>query len=700
VSQSKDIKTMIKSMQRFQIRRSERGTADNQPAPTPAADALDIGVRSRSSKLLVSGLLLCGVTLMGVGLYSLQSGERTDADLFYWLIFISGLVLFAAGSLAVSQSKWLVWLERQSQGLKGLLGIQSRQAPCLIISFVAVIIATEAAGFGPLMRSPWLAVTSWIVGIVFALLGSWDIKEGSGKIKINWKPILLFALFVFIGFLVRGLNTAQIPHVLSGDEADSGLGSVDFIQGKKNNIFSVGWYSFPALFYFLQSISIRLIGQNTEALRLFSALSGALTVGVIYLLARTMFDEWTGLAAAIFITGFHFHINFSRIGLNNIWDGLWFALTLGLLWQSWRSERRSYFLWAGLAMGFSQYFYVSARMIPVIAIAWITLVSLLDFAHFKRVWINFAFTFFVALIVYLPLGLFFLNYPAEFMSPLNRVSIFGRWMEDTIRITGKSFWALILEQLSAGFRGFAHTPLRVWYEPGTPLLRPYAAIAFFMGLISLAVKPKDDRFLLLGIWVIAGGLSISFSESAPAAQRFVSVVPAVAILVGVGIAQFFLQMGKIWPRLSRLLMLASLLAALAISLDEMRFYFFNYAPTSQFGGDHTLIAQDLADLLQKRGSEWKVLFFGRPEMGYQSIMSLPYLAPHIQGADFSSASDLPPDLRMIGDHLILVFLNQHENDLRFVLSKYPGGILREVHRRYPAEGVVYRSYELNFEGAP
>ncbi len=273
-------------------------------------------------------------------------------------------------------------------------------------------------------------------------------------------------------------------------------------------------------------------------------------------------------------------------------------------------------------------------------------------------------------------------------------------MEDTIRITGKPFWELIFEQISAGFQGFTHIPLRVWYEPGTPLLRPYAAIAFFMGLISLAVKPKDDRSLLLAIWLIAGGLSISFSESAPAAQRFVSVAPAAAILVGVGITEFFSQVGKIWPRISRLLMFVSLLAVLAISLDEFRFYFFEYAPTSQFGGDHTLIAQDLADLLQQRGSEWKVLFFGFPEMGYHSIMSLPYLAPHIQGIDFSSVSELPPDLRVIGDHLILVFLNPHEVDLRFILKKYPGGTLREVQRRYPAQGVVYRSYEVILEEAP
>jgi len=687
-------------IQRFQIRRSQQIEAKNQSTSSPAVDPIEIDQRSRSSRLMVSGLLIVGAILMGVGLFFHQATERTASHLLYWILLIGGLALFTAGILAVRQQQWIDWLERRMRRVKGLLGIQNRQVLYLIISLVAVIITTQAAGFDPLMRAPKLAVISWFGGLFFAILGAWDAEGEPGKVRINWKVILLFFIFVILAFLLRGLNTTQIPHVLSGDEADSGLGSVDFIQGKMNNIFSVGWYSFPSLFYFLQSFSIRWFGQNTEALRVFSALAGSLTVGAVYLVARSMFNEWTGLAAAVFMTGFHFHINFSRIGLNNIWDGLWFVVTLGLFWLSWRSEKRSDFLWAGLALGFSQYFYVSARMIPIIAIAWLTLVGILDFSHFKRVWIHYAFTFFVALIVYLPLGVFFLNFPDEFMSPMNRVSIFGRWMEETIRITGKSFWELVLEQLSTGFQGFAHIPLRFWYEPGTPLLRPFAAVAFFLGVITMAVKPKDDRSLLLGIWLIAGGLSISFSESAPAAQRFVSVAPAAAIVVGVGITEFFSQLGKIWPRLSRLLILAGLLTALAISLDEMRFYFYDYTPTSQFGGDHTLIAQDLANVLQERGSEWRVLFFGLPHMGYQSIKSLPYLAPHIQGMDFHSVSELPPDLSVMGSHLILVFHNQHEQDLKAIIDKYPGGKLRQVMRRYPAQGVVYYSYELIFGGTP
>jgi len=270
-------------------------------------------------------------------------------------------------------------------------------------------------------------------------------------------------------------------------------------------------------------------------------------------------------------------------------------------------------------------------------------------------------------------------------------------MENTMRITGKSSTAIMLEQLKTGFQGFTHVPLNFWYEPETPLLRPFAATAFLLGLILLMIKPKDDRFLLLGLWVFTFALTISFSESAPAAQRFVGVTPAVAILVGFGITGSIKQIGLIWPRIQKPLIFLSLALVLALSLDDIRFYFFDYAPNSQFGGDHTLIAQDLADLLQNRSSDCRVFFFGAPHMGYGSISSIQYLAPHIEGIDINYPWNSPDDPAAIGNHLLFVFLNDHKADLKAVQKSFPDGTLREIYRKYPATGLLYWSYEVIIE---
>src|SRR5688500_19762850 len=54
--------------------------------------------------------------------------------------------------------------------------------------------------------------------------------------------------------------------------------SAEFANNEWNNIFITGWFAFPSFFPFIQSLSIRLFGQTTEALRIPSAFAGALTV--------------------------------------------------------------------------------------------------------------------------------------------------------------------------------------------------------------------------------------------------------------------------------------------------------------------------------------------------------------------------------------------------------------------------------------
>ncbi len=665
------------------------------PAPEIAAPLFDPAQISRAARLLVSSLLGLGILLIGGGLVYYQSLGPGEPRRAAWLLFLAGLAATGVGLAALNQPRLLHWLDGRALRALSRAGVQSGQVILGGVSLVLAATASLAAGLEPHMKNPWLAVTAWLAAIGLAVWACW--KPSGEKFRLNWRVALTLAALLGAAFLLRGVNTEELPHVLSGDEASSGLGAVDFIAGRMDNIFGVGWFSFPALFFYIQSLPIRLLGQTTPALRLLSALAGTLTVGAVYLTARAMFGELVGLAAGIFLAAFHYHINFSRIGLNNIWDGFWLTAALGSFWMGWRSEKRLYFVLGGLALGFSQYFYVSARIIPLILLAWLFFASLVDFGRFKRLWLDFVLAGFLALIVFFPLGIFFLNRPAEFTAPINRVTIFGVWMNETMALEGKGFWQILGDQLLAGVQGFTHLPLRFWYEPQTPLLRPIPATAFLLGLLLLAVKPKDDRFQLLFLWVAAFVLTISFSESAPASQRFVGVAPAVAILVAYGVIGAAEQFARLWRSLAKPLAALGLLAVVLISVDDARFYFFDYAPNSRFGGDHTLIAQDLADYLQTKSSDWKVAFLGFPDMGYYSIMSLPYLAPHIKGIDinYPLKRDRVPDFG--AGRWMFVFLNNHLEDLDAVQYTYPFGTLREVQRRYPEKGVLYRSYEVEIK---
>lgn len=82
-------------------------------------------------------------------------------------------------------------------------------------------------------------------------------------------------------------------------------------------------------------------------------------------------------------------------------------LCVGALWYGWTHERRNASLLAGLALGLSQYFYSSGRILIVLVLAWLTLVEILDRARFKRALISIGFLWLVAIVVVLPLGMFY-----------------------------------------------------------------------------------------------------------------------------------------------------------------------------------------------------------------------------------------------------------------------------------------------------
>ena len=88
--------------------------------------------------------------------------------------------------------------------------------------------------------------------------------------------------------------------------------------------------------------------------------------------------------SAALLAALAFHIHFSRIGLNNIWDGVFVVFILGLFWRGWQTERRWYFNAAGVMLGLSQYFYSGARLIPLILLSWLGLAFVTDWRRARR----------------------------------------------------------------------------------------------------------------------------------------------------------------------------------------------------------------------------------------------------------------------------------------------------------------------------
>lgn len=645
-------------------------TALSSPAGKSDAHATNLAWIKPEAVLLLGGLLL---TVFGQAIFQQTPPEARRMP---EIVLGIGLAIFLVGGALAqgSLARWPRW--QAAQGLARWLGVTAGQACCLLLSPVFAVVAGTAAGPSEKMIDPVVGMWAWALAILLVVMGTWP--SSMPRWSPSWK-IMGPALGLFLAaLLIRGIQTASVPPILTGDEGSAGLSAYGWVKGTANNPFVVGWYSFPSLYFMLQSFSIRLLGTTTEAIRLTSALVGALTVPALYLVARPWFGNRAAFLAALYLAAFHFHVNFSRIALNNVWDGLGYVIVLGALVHGWRTGRRASFVLAGLVLGLLQYFYPSSRLLILLIAAWLLVAIVLDRRRLRAALPNLALMGLAAIVPVIPLVMFYSRYPNEFLAPLSRFSVLGEWMKNELVITGDTVQAILLRQFSLGFQAFTVTPLRHWYMPGTPILREVPAALFLAGLALMLLRLRDERVWLIGLWLAAFGAAGALSESTPASQRYVSVAPAVCLVVAYGVDTTGEYLARFWPRLRKAIPVISLLLVAALAVDDLRFYFLDYTPNSQFGGDNGWVAQKLGSYLRGFPDTTYVAFFGASRMGYGSIPSLQYLAPQVDGTDMNNAWGSPDNPPVSGQPLLYAFLPEREVDLRAALAAFPDGKLVQM----------------------
>ncbi len=627
--------------------------------------------RGRSIEIPTSWvLLLCSISLV-MASFVIHADVRQEFRTIPLILFFLGLVSLWFGIYSVLKRHLFRWMEHLLQKAAGWLGTSPGQILSLAFSLPFSLLTVIAAGFERHMYSPAAAVICWLISILLAVYGGYPVFIKRQKLP---KSALAIGVLLFTGaLLLRAINTATIPVVLTGDEGSSGLFAVEFLQGKIDNLFISGWFSFPTLHSFIQSQFIVLFGQTTQALRLMSAFAGALTVVLVFFIGRSMFGVVGGLAAAIFLAGMHYHIHFSRIGLNNIWDGVFIVLTLGFLWLGWQQNRRTAFLVAGIGLGLAQYFYATGRSILLIILAWLVAAGISNHSRLRKALPSIILMFWVALIISLPLNWFYANHPDEFMAPYNRVTIMGEWLANTALETGKAPFLIIIEQMWKAIQGYVYLPLIHWYMPGVPMLFTFPAFIFLLGLVLLILKPTESHSQLLFFWLAAITAAVGLSESAPAAQRYTAAAPAVALIIGFSMQQISGFLVKKWPSRAREIPAILILISLLMSIHDARFYFEEYTPNNYFGGFNGRVAQVLAERLQGEPKGQELVFCGYPYMGYHSISSLPYLAPQIIYYDITEPWGSSADPKPSGKRILFAFLPNHESDEAAVEKQYPGG---------------------------
>ena len=589
------------------------------------------------------------------------------------ILILLGLGMFVFGAGLLSSARFAGWVHRRAARLKSLTRLTAAQFIYLALAVLAGWTASLAGGRHPNQAvAPWLSLGAWGMALVLGVLATWDSTEAFPR--VSKKSLLTVGLLLAAALVLRAVALEKAPPLLNGDEASAGLSAAQFISGVSNHVFGVGWFSFPAMYFAVQSLSIRLFGQTVFALRFTSALAGSLTVAAVYLVGKRLFSERAGVLAALFLLGSHFHNHFSRIGLNNIWDGLWYLLTLGFLVDGWRHQRRSSFIIAGLSFGLAQYFYASSRFLLGLVPVWLLMAALFNRKKWRGNRMNILCMLLAFVLVVFPAAWFYAQKGnlVHLAAPFNRVDVLGDWLHTEMELVGKPGWQIVAGMIYTSARTLVSIPSQVWYPAHTPILRPLAAVLFLAGLLWMLFYLRKPFTWMLYLWIAAfivvGGLSVPASS----AQRYIALIPACALVIGFGLDETIRQIDKVWQDKEKWLYGGALALCVLMGVSDMLFYFNKYTPATRLGGENTLVAQRLAEYLHDKGKV-QVAFWGADRMGYTSINTTAYLAPQARGLDFQYPWGNPENPPLAEGPVVFVFLPGEEQNLPLVQSDYPGG---------------------------
>lgn len=523
-----------------------------------------------------------------------------------------------------------------------VIGSPALRAICAALALAAAYGTRVAAGYGAVSDHPTAAFLLWVASMALAALAVHAPREASAVSPTHrWTFVdAAIALAILgIALLLRVPALGERP-VLGGDEAAWGVFARGILS-QGGNPFGFGWYGWPALGEYVTAASLRVQGATVEALRTPSAVAGSLTAVLVYAYAARIAGRLAGTVAGLVAATLILHVHMSRQGLQNVFDGLLAVLALAALERAWFERQRDLFIVAGAALAIAQHFYASARVLPLIVMAWVALRAIAERHHAAERWRGVAAMAFVAGVASWPQVSLALADPANWLAPFTRVLPSHSPGPDAAAPGATA--AAVLARTRDAVLGFFAIDMRGAFAPPMPLLPPLAAAAFACGLAALVLRWREPSSQLLALWIASVVAISALSESTPAGHRYLIGVPAVAIVAGLGAAALVRGAGRVGPRAATataVLVVAALAAEGAMRAER---HFLRSPPW--VGSQRDVNGEIALDIVARIGAAprgARVVMLGAPRLWYRGFPQFAYVRPSTDGRDVEAGEAAGP----------------------------------------------------------
>lgn len=337
---------------------------------------------------------------------------------------------------------------------------------------------------------------------------------------------------------LRFYRLDSLPPGLHYDEGFNGNDAYALLSTPLRDwpLFFTGNFGREPLFMYLLGLSERLLGPTVLALRIPTAVCGALLIPALVWLAwelgpmlglgstprgRRRFALWAGLATLGLLWSHVFARYAIRAGLYVLLEVLFFAALL----RAWQTNRRWLWALAGVLAGLAFYTYLPVRLLPLVFILPLAVLLWQRPAALKARLAGLLLAAGLALLVAAPLAVYFIRNPVSFMTRLDQVSILDKGLA--------ALWANV--NAVAGMTVVAGDSNPRNNLPGRPVLDVLTAVPFFLGLLFLCVRWRRPAAVFVLSWLGVMCLPTVLSELAPSFLRAIGAMPVFALIIAVGL---------------------------------------------------------------------------------------------------------------------------------------------------------------------
>jgi len=320
-------------------------------------------------------------------------------------------------------------------------------------------------------------------------------------------------------------NLTTTPPYINGDEANNGIDAVYTLETGDYRPFYQNGYGREGMNIWLSAQAIKATGvREPWVLRLPSMAFGVLLVVAVYFLIIEVLERmrfksthlWGFLGSMLMLTSF-WYLALSRISFTGTFAAFFAATSILFLLYAERTGKHWYMIPATLALGLGIYSYMPFKLMPLV------LLPLIITAWKRLKYPTMGLYLLGATLIASPMIGYALNHPDHVTARANSIQSPVEKLPDN---------TLVFLDMFAG----VGDPSWLQNIPGRPFLGLILTLALVIGLYVVYMKYRTTTLLTLVLLLGLGAVAHIMGSPEPYFLRFMIAIPAVFVLITVGIA--------------------------------------------------------------------------------------------------------------------------------------------------------------------